>query len=114
MTWVIPWSSTSLVTDRRSEASTRAPRNRGSAAAAFSALAWSWSATTMRSKKSRREAIEANAPPTPPAPTSRILTGRSLPDVGHDVLDARVVLEAVHRQVLAVAGLLEAAVRHLR
>src|SRR5688572_27274781 len=31
----------------------------------------------------------------------------------HDVLDDRVVLEAVHREVLAVAGLLEAAVRHL-
>src|SRR5277367_1864875 len=34
-------------------------------------------------------------------------------DVGHDVLDPRVVLEAVHGQVLAVAGALEAAVRHL-
>ena len=31
----------------------------------------------------------------------------------HDVLDLRVVLEAVHRQVLAVARLLVAAVRHL-
>ena len=31
----------------------------------------------------------------------------------HDVLDDRVVLEPVHREVLAVAGLLEAAVRHL-
>src|SRR5688500_5194718 len=31
----------------------------------------------------------------------------------HDVLDDRVVLEPVHRKVLAVAGLLEAAVRHL-
>src|SRR3954465_13098367 len=39
---------------------------------------------------------------------------RLLPDVGHHVLDAGVVLEAVHRQVLAVAGVLEAAVRHLR
>ena len=29
------------------------------------------------------------------------------------MLDARVVLEAVHREVLAVAGVLEAAVRHL-
>src|SRR6478736_9664119 len=34
-------------------------------------------------------------------------------DVAHDVLDARVVLEAVHRQVLAVAGVLEAAMWHL-
>src|ERR687893_283376 len=34
-------------------------------------------------------------------------------DVRHHVLDARVVLEPVHRQVLAVAGVLEAAVRHL-
>src|SRR6187401_3419478 len=67
---------------------------------------------TIRSKKSRRAAMAANAPPTPPAPTSRILT--SLSDVGHDVLDARVVLQAVHRQVLAVARVLEAAVRHLR
>src|SRR6478735_10142227 len=31
---------------------------------------------------------------------------------GHHVLDARVVLHAVHGEVLAVAGLLEAAVRH--
>ena len=34
-------------------------------------------------------------------------------DLGHHVLDPGVVLEAVHRQVLAVAGVLEAAVRHL-
>src|SRR5450631_4209901 len=34
-------------------------------------------------------------------------------DVGHDVLDAGVVLEAVHGQVLAIATVLEAAVRHL-
>src|SRR5829696_152271 len=38
---------------------------------------------------------------------------RSGLDVGHHVLDPGVVLEAVHRQVLAVAGVLEAAVRHL-
>src|SRR6201995_6209842 len=37
----------------------------------------------------------------------------SAADVAHDVLDAGVVLEAVHGQVLAVAGVLEAAVRHL-
>src|SRR5918992_993588 len=41
-------------------------------------------------------------------------TLRSGVDVRHDVLDARVVLESVDRQVLAVAGVLEAAVRHLR
>src|SRR4051812_46208428 len=34
-------------------------------------------------------------------------------EVRHHVLDARVVLEPVHREVLAVAGVLEAAVRHL-
>src|SRR6266508_936337 len=34
-------------------------------------------------------------------------------DARHHVLDLRVVLEAVLREVLAVAGLLEAAVRHL-
>src|SRR5271155_5569421 len=34
-------------------------------------------------------------------------------DIAHDVLDAGVVLEAVHGQVLAVAGVLEATVRHL-
>src|SRR4051812_24395433 len=34
-------------------------------------------------------------------------------DLCHDVLDLRVVLERVRRQVLAVAGLLVAAVRHL-
>src|SRR5690349_20663681 len=38
----------------------------------------------------------------------------SVADVAHHVLDARVVLEAVHRQVLAVARVLEPAVRHLR
>src|SRR5919112_406170 len=70
---------------------------------------------TSASWKSRRATIEANAPPTPPAPTSRILTRRSSrADVGHHVLDARVVLQPVHREVLAVAGVLEAAVRHLR
>src|SRR4051794_32637573 len=55
--------------------------------------------------------MAANAAPTPPAPTSRILT--SVPDVGHHVLDAGVVLQAVHRQVLAVPRVLEPAVRHL-
>src|SRR3954462_13672878 len=34
-------------------------------------------------------------------------------DVGHHVLDARVVLEAVRRQVLAVSAVLEPAVWHL-
>src|SRR6185369_9939276 len=34
-------------------------------------------------------------------------------DVVHDVLDAGVVLQAVHGQILAVAGALEAAMRHL-
>src|SRR3954447_21407185 len=78
----------------------------------------------MWSKKSRRAAMAGKAPPTPPAPTTTIFTPQrsvfarpcgsgSLADVGHDVLDPRVVLEAVHRQVLAVAGVLEAAVRHL-
>src|SRR3954452_21113385 len=64
------------------------------------------------SKNSRRAAIAVNAAPTPPAPTSRTRSG-SLTDVRHHVLDARVVLEAVERQVLAVAGVLEATVRHL-
>ena len=34
-------------------------------------------------------------------------------DVGHDVLDARVLLEPVEGEVLAVTGVLETAVRHL-
>src|SRR3954452_8448394 len=34
-------------------------------------------------------------------------------DVAHHVLDPRVVLESVEREVLAVAGVLEATVRHL-
>src|SRR5690348_3955087 len=34
-------------------------------------------------------------------------------DIRHHVLDAGVVLEAVHGQVLAVAGVLEATMRHL-
>src|SRR3954451_2778361 len=41
------------------------------------------------------------------------LRAAELADEAHDVLDAGVVLEAVHGQVLAVAGVLEAAVRHL-
>src|SRR5579864_8867361 len=43
----------------------------------------------------------------------RRLPVRSAADVTHDVLDTGVVLEAVHGQVLAVPGMLEAAVRHL-
>src|SRR3954454_5197314 len=35
------------------------------------------------------------------------------PEIRHHVLDLGVVLEGVHREVLAVAGLLVAAVRHL-
>src|SRR5919108_986695 len=42
------------------------------------------------------------------------LRRRSGVDVHHHVLDLGVVLERVHGQVLAVAGLLEAAVGHLR
>src|SRR4249919_3359400 len=57
--------------------------------------------------------MAVNAEPTPPAPTSRILMVWSFADVGHHVLDAGVVLQAVHREVLAVARVLEAAVRHL-
>src|SRR3954451_6007888 len=38
---------------------------------------------------------------------------RPLFEVQHHMLDPRVVLEPVHRQVLAVAGFLEAAVGHL-
>src|SRR5699024_5803965 len=34
-------------------------------------------------------------------------------EAGHHVLDAGVLLESVHRQVLAVSGVLEAPVRHL-
>src|SRR5215469_17460707 len=37
----------------------------------------------------------------------------SFADIAHDVLDTGVVLETVHGQVLAVAGVLEAAVGHL-
>src|SRR6266516_176576 len=37
----------------------------------------------------------------------------SATDVTHHVLDTRVVLESVHRQVLAVPGVLEPPVRHL-
>src|ERR1035437_7149963 len=44
---------------------------------------------------------------TAPSPPDRSV------ERGHDVLDPGVVLEPVHRQVLAVTGVLEAAVRHL-
>src|SRR5689334_7288917 len=99
---------------------------------------------TICSKKSRRAAMDANAAPTPPAPTRRIFMSGGLSshgvstrarwrspgstsngsvvetserellaDVVHDVLEAGVVLEPVDREVLAVAGVLEPAVRHL-
>ena len=35
-------------------------------------------------------------------------------ELGHDVLDACILLEAIRAQVLAVAALLEAPMRHLR
>src|SRR5688500_14154142 len=68
---------------------------------------------TTCSKKSRRAAMRAAAVPTPPEPTTRMRMLISDLDVRHDVLDAGVVLEAVHGQVLAGAGVLEAAVGHL-
>jgi len=37
----------------------------------------------------------------------------SVTEVAHHVLDPGVVLESVHRQILTVPGVLEAAVRHL-
>src|SRR5579875_404995 len=46
--------------------------------------------------------------------TSPLLSVELSFEVAHHVLDARVVLEPVHRQVLAIARMLEAAVRHLR
>src|SRR5690606_41925268 len=58
--------------------------------------------------------IATNSCPVSNMPDSFRLAGALLADVAHDVLDARVVLEAVHRQVLAVPRVLEAAVRHLR
>src|SRR5699024_625496 len=56
------------------------------------------------------------APPARRSALTALTRGgsRSGLHVGHDVLDAGVLLEAVHRQVLAMAGLLETAVRHLR
>src|SRR4029079_10945130 len=46
--------------------------------------------------------------------TSRPSGGSASSDLEHHVLDDRVVLDRVHALVLAVTGLLEAAVRHLR
>src|SRR2546430_8189413 len=50
--------------------------------------------------------------PTPRATAAVLLLCRSSERM-HHVLDAGVVLQAVHGQVLAVPGVLEAAVRHL-
>src|SRR5208283_1395016 len=58
-------------------------------------------------------------PPPPPAaasargPAAGLRATWSLLDRRHDVLDPGVVLEPVHRQVLAVARVLEPAMRHL-
>ena len=41
------------------------------------------------------------------------LSAHLLPDVRHDVLDARVVLEAILREIFAVSRVTETAVRHL-
>src|SRR5690606_36586463 len=66
-----------------------------------------------RARRSRRAL-------TPPGPGGPARGGCGAPRAGsrvqrrHHVLDPRVVVEAVRREVLAVAGLLEAAVRHLR
>src|SRR4051794_19417700 len=49
-----------------------------------------------------------------PRSTSRRSGGSASSDLEHHVLDDRVVLDRVHALVLAVTGLLEAAVRHLR
>src|SRR5215472_5910516 len=48
-----------------------------------------------------------------PGTSRRGVTEGSFADVAHDVLDAGVVLEPVHGQVLAVPGVLEAAMGHL-
>src|SRR3954449_12360350 len=69
----------------------------------------------MYSSQSRSAATLAIASPTVPAPTRRTRIRRSSSaDLGHDVLDDRVVLDRVRAHVLAVARLPEAAVRHLR
>src|SRR4051812_10741679 len=46
--------------------------------------------------------------------SASLISVKSGSDVAHHVLDPRVVLEPVHRQVLAVPRVFEAAVRHLR
>src|SRR5215467_6639818 len=77
----------------------------------------SWSAAP----GSKLIGIPSGWPRPPLAPTlghargtsaGRVTEG-SFADVAHDVLDTGVVLEAVHGQVLAVPGVLEAAVGHL-
>src|SRR5205085_811686 len=60
------------------------------------------------STSSRMPRPGTGARPPPPRPRSRASI-----DLRHHVLDLRVVLERVAGQVLAVARLLEAAVRHL-
>src|SRR4051794_32548420 len=57
--------------------------------------------------------IAASSVPTS-AVSASFVSVTSGSDMAHHVLDARVILEPVHRQVLAVPRVLEAAVRHLR
>ena len=78
-------------------------RTRTPSTGARSSSARSGSCTSATSGAAR---IRAEPGRRPPGVTSAT-------DVAHHVLDAGVVLEAVHRQVLAVAGVLEPAVRHL-
>src|SRR6185295_5838686 len=102
------------------KAGSRAPPSRSTTSRASSASeSASRSSATTRppwtASARARVPVESPVRTVPPWSTrSTPVMSRSGLDVGHDVLDPRVLLEAVHRQVLAVARVLEAAVRHLR
>src|SRR5688500_4532901 len=101
----------------------RAPPSRSTTCRARGARssASSSSATTWPSETAAARARGASGSPvitTPPRKTvSTVPPASPLATSGveadHHVLDPRVLLEAVHREVLAVARVLEAAVRHL-
>src|SRR3954470_12935435 len=74
---------------------------------ARTASPWEWNVFTMP-----LSSIAASS--VPRAAAASFVSVKSGSDMAHHVLEPRVVLEPVHRQVLAVPRVLEAAVRHLR
>src|SRR3954452_15691035 len=110
-------STTSAARGARSSASwSRATTRPARTASARARVPTASSVSTVPPRTTRSTPLTAVLPSLPASAAggmgSWCAAGSRL-DVAHHVLDPGVVLEAVHRQVLAVARVLEAAVRHL-